>query len=113
MASICLEIVLKSLFFVLEGSRTSAWKILCASTLLCGEEGFCLLLHTYPHKGGLLMKLMSMADVVRRLGIPRHRITYALERQFLKEPQNLHGRRCFTENDLLKINTYFQRRPKP
>jgi hypothetical protein len=58
------------------------------------------------------MKLLSMADVVRRLGIPRHRITYALERQFLQEPQNLHGRRCFTEKDLLKIQTYFQRRTK-
>ena len=34
------------------------------------------------------MKLLSMADVVRRLGIPRHRITYALERQFLKEPHD-------------------------
>jgi DNA-binding transcriptional MerR regulator len=53
-----------------------------------------------------------MADVVNRLGIPKHRISYALERGFLKPPQMLHGRRLFSEKDLRRMQAFFSRRTK-
>lgn len=56
---------------------------------------------------GSKMKLFSMIDVVRRVGVPRHKITYALERGFIKEPQNLQGRRCFTEEEVKEIMIHF------
>lgn len=53
------------------------------------------------------MKLFSMIDVVKRVGVPRHKIVYALERGFIKEPQSLQGRRCFTEEEIKEIMIYF------
>jgi len=59
-----------------------------------------------------MKQLFSMADVVKRLGIPKHRITYALDRGFLKPPQMLHGRRLFSEKDLRQMQAFFSRRNK-
>jgi hypothetical protein len=55
-------------------------------------------------------ELLSMSEVVKRTGIKRHRIVYALISGKLREPDTLNGRRCFSQSDLLKIQAYFQRR---
>ena len=58
-------------------------------------------------------ELLSMSEVVKRTGIKRHRIVYALQSGKLHEPDTLNGRRCFSSRDLERIQTYFQRRTKP
>jgi DNA-binding transcriptional MerR regulator len=58
------------------------------------------------------MKFLSIRDVVKQSGIPKHKIVYAMERGFLKEPQMISGRRCFTEKELESIKEYFANKPK-
>jgi len=54
-------------------------------------------------------ELMTMAEVIRRLRtVPRHRITFALDRGFLPEPARISGRRMFTQEDLVRIQEYFR-----
>ena len=57
-------------------------------------------------------ELMSISEIVRRTGIAKHRIVYALETGHIREPQTLNGRRCFSSSDLRKIQNFFQRRDK-
>lgn len=56
--------------------------------------------------------LYSMADVVKLTGVARHRIVYRLQNGELREPNTLHGRRCFSSSDLRKIENFFQRRDR-
>lgn len=54
---------------------------------------------------------VTMAEVVRQLQtIPRHRISYALDRGFLPEPARISGRRMFTASDVQFIAHYFATR---
>lgn len=55
-------------------------------------------------------EVLSMADVVKRTGIKKHQIVYALESGKIPEPSTLNGRRCFSSRDLERIHKYFQRR---
>lgn len=60
-----------------------------------------------------MTEYMTMSEVVRRLhSIPRHRITYALDRKKIPEPARVSGRRMFTEDDLARITLYFTQRKK-
>jgi len=53
----------------------------------------------------------TMAAVVRTLKtIPRHQITYALDRGFLPEPARVSGRRMFTHEDMSVIQAYFSKK---
>jgi hypothetical protein len=52
-------------------------------------------------------RLLSMADISRESMVPRHRITYAIERGAIKDPPRVGGRRCFRPRDLEAIRTYF------
>lgn len=54
-------------------------------------------------------QLLSLADVAKESGVPRHRITYAIGNGRLKEPCRLQNRRCFTARDLEEIKQYFSR----
>lgn len=54
-------------------------------------------------------RLLSITDVARESGVPRHRICYALGNGSLKEPRRLQNRRCFTARDLEEIKQYFSR----
>lgn len=54
---------------------------------------------------------MTMALVVRTLKtIPRHQITYALDRGFIPEPARISGRRMFTHEDMSVIQDYFSKK---
>ncbi len=55
-------------------------------------------------------RLLSITDVSKESGVPRHRITYALGTGRLKEPQRLQNRRAFTATDLERVKAFFQRR---
>lgn len=57
-------------------------------------------------------ELMSISEVVKRTGVAKHRIVYALETGHLQEPRTLNGRRCFSSSDLRKIQTFFQEKSR-
>jgi DNA-binding transcriptional MerR regulator len=52
-------------------------------------------------------RLLSIADVARESGVPRHRVVYALTTGRLKEPRRLQNRRCFTPQDLEQVKRHF------
>lgn len=52
-------------------------------------------------------RLLSMSDVVRESGVPRHKLVYALSTNRLREPRRLQNRRCFSPQDLEQIKKYF------
>ncbi len=54
-------------------------------------------------------RLLSITDVSKESGIPRHKIIYALSTGRLNEPQRLQNRRAFTATDLERIKTFFRR----
>jgi DNA-binding transcriptional MerR regulator len=57
------------------------------------------------------MDYYTMAEVVRRLKtIPRHKITFALDRGFIPEPAKISGRRMFTAQDIEVIQLYFSKK---
>ncbi len=51
-------------------------------------------------------RLLSMSDVVRESGVPRHKLVYALSTNRLREPRRLQNRRCFSPQDLEQIKKY-------
>jgi DNA-binding transcriptional MerR regulator len=53
-------------------------------------------------------RLLSITDVSKESGIPRHKIIYALSTGRLNEPQRLQNRRCFTARDLEQIKQFFR-----
>lgn len=54
------------------------------------------------------MHLFSLGDVSRIIGIPRHRIEYAIANGALQEPTlRLANKRVFTEQDVNQIAEYF------
>lgn len=55
-------------------------------------------------------ELMSISEIVKRTGVAKHRIVYALESGKIREPRTLNGRRCFASSDLRKIQHFFQER---
>jgi DNA-binding transcriptional MerR regulator len=55
-------------------------------------------------------RLLSITDVAKESGVPRHKIVYALSTGSLREPQRLQNRRCFTATDLERVKAFFQRR---
>jgi len=55
-------------------------------------------------------RLLSITDVSKESGVPRHRITYALATGRIREPKRLKNRRCFSPQDLERIKTFFARR---
>ena len=54
-------------------------------------------------------RLLSITDVAKESGVPRHKIIYALSTGRLGEPQRLQNRRAFTATDLERIKTFFRR----
>jgi DNA-binding transcriptional MerR regulator len=52
-------------------------------------------------------RLLSIADVARESGVPRHRLVYALITGRLQEPRRLQNRRAFSPQDLEQIKKYF------
>ena len=54
-------------------------------------------------------RLLSITDVSKESGVPRHKIIYALSTGRLNEPQQLQNRRAFTATDLERIKTFFRR----
>jgi hypothetical protein len=54
------------------------------------------------------MNHYTMGAVCRMLNVPRHKVLYALERQFVPEPQTRVNRcRVFMEEDLAALRAYF------
>lgn len=55
-----------------------------------------------------MQDLYSMGQVARLVGVPQHRIAYAISSGHLDEAQLFFLRkRCFTSTDLRKIAKYF------
>ncbi len=54
-------------------------------------------------------RLLSITDVSKESGVPRHRIIYALSTGRIKEPQRLQNRRAFTASDLERVKQFFHR----
>ena len=54
-----------------------------------------------------MARLLSLGDLVKESGIPRHRICYALATGRLKEPARLKNRRCFSPRDLERVKQFF------
>ncbi len=54
-------------------------------------------------------RLLSISDLSKESGIPRHKIVYALSTGSLREPQRLQNRRAFTATDLERVKQYFSR----
>ncbi len=54
-------------------------------------------------------RLLSITDVAKESGVPRHKIVYALGNGWLKEPRRIQNRRCFTARDLEQIKQFFRR----
>lgn len=54
-------------------------------------------------------RLLSITDVAKESGVPRHKIVYALGTGSIKEPRRLQNRRCFTARDLEQIKQFFRR----
>ena len=55
-------------------------------------------------------RILSISEVARESGVPRHRIAYALASGYLKEPLRVLGRRAFSPADLEQIKAYFSKR---
>lgn len=56
-----------------------------------------------------MQNIYSTGDVARLLGIPAHKFTYAISTGALPEPvQRNANQRCFSEEDVRRIATYFQ-----
>ena len=54
--------------------------------------------------------MYSTGQAARAVGVPTHRLKYALEAGFVKEPARLNGRRCFSAADLKLVHHHFLRR---
>jgi DNA-binding transcriptional MerR regulator len=54
-------------------------------------------------------RLLSITDIAKESGVPRHRISYAIVTGRIREPRRLQNRRCFTARDLEEIKQYFSR----
>lgn len=52
--------------------------------------------------------LLSIGDVGRLIGVPRHKIEYALASGYIQEPKTRFlGRRCFDSEDVRRVAVYF------
>lgn len=54
------------------------------------------------------MNHYTMGTVCTLIGVPRHRVLYALDRKFVQEPQlRVNGCRVFSDDDVRVLKTYF------
>ena len=55
------------------------------------------------------MNMYSLGEVVKQLGIKRHRLTYALAaHNILPDVHKIGGNRIFTEEDVETLRRYFE-----
>lgn len=55
----------------------------------------------------------TMGTVCTILGVPRHKVLYALDRGFIAEPaERINGGRVFREKDLAAMRAHFQPKKK-
>ena len=53
--------------------------------------------------------MFSISEVSRRIGVKRHRITYAHQQGYLPEVARFQGARLYTEDDV-RVEAYFRAR---
>ncbi len=54
--------------------------------------------------------MFSISEVSRRIGVKRHRITYAHQQGYLPEVARFQGSRVYTEDDVRAVEAYFRAR---
>lgn len=54
--------------------------------------------------------LFTIGEVAKMLSKPRYMISYLFEQSILEEPNRVGNKRVFTEQDINKIQDYFERR---
>lgn len=52
--------------------------------------------------------MFSISEVARRIGVKRHRITYAHQMGYLPEVPRFQGARVYTEDDVRVVREYFR-----
>lgn len=53
------------------------------------------------------MRLMTIGEVARCIGVPQHKLTYAFSSGRLPEPQRVLGRRAFSQKDIARAAKHF------
>lgn len=58
-------------------------------------------------------QMLSTGDIARLVGVPRHRIEYAVRSGYLGDSKTRFlGRRCFDSDDVRRIAIYFENKKK-